>query len=459
MSPSRQRRLLQENRSRPKPIPATTKPQNGTQTRVNPNKPPKPANLLQAVQQAAAPVVSKLQAAQDRFRQATPWVEPVENLLNRAVEADDKLPSSRVAQGAAILAQRAGVPSELLLPLGLLTGAVSAGKPKLNLSTKVRKPNPIPDPVNRLLMEREQDYQGALQIFRNDVLQREAGLNKLKGIGAADEVADEALGGMVSSTRRARRDAVSERGPLFEDDLRNYAIGNDNKPVDTINKTETKQRQISQPIPGTQAHHPASVSSTEALVQNMDEYEIRRLWDIAAGNGYTTGSRAEGFIPLSGPAHVTGGKNWGPDFAHVGKDGKTSDPGRFKTEALPKGTTAEQAWKYLQPVLEEQRILNERAYNHPVESRMRADAEATVGRPIEWRGPVTPSRAAANKDAKAKGVNATTITKSYDQNPGLLKTKEVPNVTVAVPGGGRVPRSLGKPKRIPRRDTNAKSQP
>jgi len=130
MSRSRQRRLLQENRSRPQPIPATTKPQNRTQTRVNPTKPPKPANLLQAVQQAAAPVVSKLQAAQQKFRQATQFIQPVENLVNRAVEADDKLPSSRVAQGGAILAQRAGVPSELLLPLGLLTGAVHKAGPR-----------------------------------------------------------------------------------------------------------------------------------------------------------------------------------------------------------------------------------------------------------------------------------------------------------------------------------------
>jgi hypothetical protein len=435
-----------------------------------------------------SPVTKNLLQAQQQFRNATKFVEPVENIVNRGVKADDKLPGSRVAQGGAVLAGRAAnaanVDPRLALLPALLTGAVSIGSravirkptPAPIPSTTVqkppsikvgKKPAPIPnlstqvstDPVERLLLEREQDYQGALQVFRNDVLEREAGLNGLKGIGAADEVADEALAGLVSTTRRARRDAVSERSHLFEDDLRNYAIGNDKRPVETINKTETKQRQISQPIPGTQAHHPASVSSTEALVQNMNEHEVRKLWDIAAENGYPVGSLAENFIPLSGPAHVTGGKNWGPDFAHVGKDGKTPDPGRFKTEALPKGTTAEEAWKYLQPVLEEQRVLNERAYNHPVETRMRADAEQVVGRPIEWRGPVTPSRAASNKEAKSKGVNATTITKTYDRNPGLLKTKEIPNVTVAVPGGGRVPRDLGKPdkpQRIPRREKDVK---
>ena len=312
-----------------------------------------------------------------------------------------------------------------------------------------RKPKPIPDRASQLLAEREQDYQAALHIFRNDVTQREEILNQLSSIGIPEEKADEALAKMVADTRRGRRDAVSEGSMLFENDLRNYAIGLDNNPVGSINKTEAGQRKVSQPIPGTEAHHPASVSSTESLVQNMDEYETRKLWQIAQKNGYTVGSQAKGFIPLSKPAHTTGGRNWGSDFAHVGADGATPDPGRFKTNPLPKGTTAEQAWKALQPILEEQRVLNEKAYNHPVEARMRADAESTLGRTIEWRGPVTDARALSNKDAKSKGVNATTITQAYDRSPGLLKTNEVPNVTIAVPGAGKVPRSLGKPNPLP----------
>jgi len=307
------------------------------------------------------------------------------------------------------------------------------------------QPSSVVDAVDRLLAEREQDYQGALQIFRNDVKLREQLLNELGLIGLPDEEADAAIAKLISDTRRGRRDAVSEGSYLFENDLRNYAAGLDPNPVSTINKTEAGQRRASQPIPGTEAHHPASVSSTEALVQNMDEYEIRNLWQTAKDKGYTVGSQAEGFIPLSKPAHTTGGRNWGPDFAHVGADGKTPDPGRFKTIPLPKGTNATQAWGALKPVLDEQQLLNERAYNHPVETRMRADAEATVGKPIEWRGPVTADRAATNATAKGMGLNATTITQAYDRNPGLLKTNEVPNVTVAVPGGGRVPVSLGKP--------------
>ena len=71
--------------------------------------------------------------------------------------------------------------------------------------------------------------------------------------------------------------------------------------------------------------------------------------------------------------------------------------------------------------MDEQRLLNDNAYNHPVEVRMRADAEATLKRPIEWKGPVTDNRAAQNAEAGKQGVNATVISKAYDRNPGLLK--------------------------------------
>lgn len=312
-----------------------------------------------------------------------------------------------------------------------------------------KKPKPIPDRADQLLAEREGDYQAALQIARNDLKLREALLNRVKSYGLSDQAADDALTKMISDTRRARRDVVSEPGyRLFEDDLRNYAAGLYKDLTKEVLKTESGERKRSQPIPGTHAHHPASVSSTESIVQNMDEEQIRRLWNIAASKGYTIGSHADGFIPLSEPAHLTGGRNWGNDYAHVGVDG-TPDPGRFKRPALPKGTTAEQAWTTLKPILDEQRLLNDNAYNHPVEARMRADAEATLGRPIEWKGPVTANRAAQNAEAGSQGVNATTITKAYDRNPGLLGSSEVPNVTVAVPGGARVPRDLPKPTKPP----------
>lgn len=299
------------------------------------------------------------------------------------------------------------------------------------------------DRVDQLLAQREADYQGALQIARNDLLLREALLNELKIEAQSDPQALATLDAMISSTRRGRRDAVSEGSNLFEDDLLNYALkikGNEDL-SGLINKTESKERKVSQPIPGTEAHHPASVSSTEALVQNMNEYEVRRLWDIAANEGYVVGSQAKGFIPLSKPAHTTGGKNWGPDFAHVGADGVTPDPGRFKTTPLPKGTTADQAWTSLKPILDEQRLLNDRAYNHPTEALMRQRVEQELGKPVQWQGPVTPERVATNAEAKARGINATTITKAFDNNPGLKPTGLIPNVNVMVREGSRVPRA------------------
>lgn len=299
------------------------------------------------------------------------------------------------------------------------------------------------DRVDQLLAQREADYQGALQIARNDLLLRESLLNELKIAAQSDPQALGTLDDMISKTRRGRRDVVSEGSNLFENDLLNYALkirGNEDL-TGAINNTEKKERKISQPIPGTEAHHPASVSSTEALVQNMNEYEIRRLWDIAANEGYVVGSQAQGFIPLSKPAHTTGGKNWGSDFAHVGADGVTPDPGRFKTTPLPKGTTAEQAWTNLKPILDEQRLLNDRAYNHQTETLMRQRVEQELGKPVQWQGPVTPERAVTNAEAKARGINATTITKAFDNNPGLQRTGLIPNVNVMVREGSRVPRA------------------
>jgi hypothetical protein len=179
----------------------------------------------------------------------------------------------------------------------------------------------------------------------------------------------------------------------------------------------------------------------------MDEYETRKLWDIARDNGFVVGSEPQGFIPLSKPAHTTGGKNWGSDYAHVGADGVTPDPGRFKQEPLPKGTTADQAWPVLRPVLEEQRQLNDAAWNHPTEQLMRQRAAEAYGGEIEWK--IRPSNGSLKfqrETARAKGINATTISKSFDQFPGLKPTGLVPNVDVAVPIGARVPLGTKMPK-------------
>jgi hypothetical protein len=312
-----------------------------------------------------------------------------------------------------------------------------------------------PDRVDQLLAERERDYQGALQAARNDLVYREKlhrAVMETYGVNMSDAKLLEALGGENSKTRRARRDVVSEGSYLFEDDVRNYAAGvrGQSDITNNVLKTETNQRQISQPVPGTEAHHPASVSSTESLVQNMSEAEVRKLWDIAKKKGYTVGSQAEGFIPLSKPAHTTGSKNWGPNYAHVGADGKTPDSGRFKTAALPKETTAEQAWSALKPILDEQRKLNTKAFNHPTERRMRATVQSQYPNRMEWSGPVTPQRQAQRNALKIQGVNATTISKVFDLYPQTKKGGLIPGVNIMT-NIGASHRGLAKPAKPPRR--------
>ena len=306
--------------------------------------------------------------------------------------------------------------------------------------------------AEEILAAREPAYQDALQIARNDLLTREEQLRELslwfEDLGYSDPELYEDLAGKISSTRRARRDVVSEGSYLFENDLLNYLKS---KKADTlklersVNLTEGKERQKSQPIPGSEAHHPASVSSTESLVQNMREDEIRKLWGIAKKEGYVVGSQAEGFIPLSKPAHTTGGKTRGTAYAHVGVTGEP-DPGRFKTTPLPKGTTAEEAWKSLKPLLDEQIKLNTIAYDFPTEQLARQRAAETMGTELQFGGSDFEALAEQRKLAKQKGVNLTTISKALDKYPGLAETKLVPGVDVMTDVGATVPRALGGKK-------------
>ena len=321
---------------------------------------------------------------------------------------------------------------------------------------KMPKPKPTTDPVDRLLQERELDYQGAMGITNNDLRAREAELLQIQKAyadsGLKVEGFEEFLTNKHAEIKRAFRDLISEQSYLFEDDARNYAIGGGN--LLDINKTEAKQRQISQPIPGTQAHHPASVSSVESYLRDMPMAEQRRALDLLVEQGYTVGSRAKGFIPLSGPAHLGGGEKWGRDFAHVGKEGVEVDPGRFKGPTLPKNTRAEDAVRMMKPMLDEQIALNTAAYNHPVERKMRATAERLLGKPVTWIGGDTPDVQAQNKAAKAMGVNATTVSKGFSRYPGLMDSGKVPGVDVMTDVGARIP--LGtKPSDAVRRQATA----
>lgn len=297
------------------------------------------------------------------------------------------------------------------------------------------------DPVDKILQERELEYQGAMGIANNDLRAKEAELLEIQQAyadsGVKVEGFDEFLANKHAEIKRAYRDVTSEPSYLFENDLRNYAIGTGG--LLDVTKTEAKQRQVSQPIPGTQAHHPASVSSVESYLRNMPMSEQRRALDLLVQQGYTIGSQAKGFIPLSGPAHLGGGERWGRAFAHVGKEGVESDPGRFKGTALPKTATAEQAVEAMRPMLDEQIALNTAAYNHPVEQEMRAVAERLVGKPITWMGGEAVDVQAQNKAAKAMGINATTIAKGFSRYPSLMGTEQVPGVNIMTDVGVRVP--------------------
>jgi len=323
-------------------------------------------------------------------------------------------------------------------------------------NTPMPKAEAKSDPVERLLQERELDYQGAMGIADNDLRTREAELLQIQKAytesGVKIEGFDEFLATKHAEIKRAYRDVISEQSYLFENDLRNYAIGSGE--LGDVNKTEAKQRQISQPIPGTQAHHPASVSSVESYLRNMSMEEQRKALDMLVEQGYVVGSQAKGFIPLSGPAHLGGGERWGRDFAHVGKEGVESDPGRFKGTALSKGATAEQAVAAMKPMLDEQRVLNEAAYSHPVEQQMRAAAERLLGKPVTWMGGKTPDVQAQNKEAKALGVNATTVSKGFSRYPTLMESGQVPGVDIMTDVGSRIP--LGtKPSEDVRRQAYA----
>lgn len=306
------------------------------------------------------------------------------------------------------------------------------------------KSKPKVDTATRLLQERELDYQGAMGIAVNDLRTKEAELQQIQKAyadsGVKVEGFDEFLSNKHAEIKRAYRVILSEPGyKLLEDDLRNYAIAFSTADLLDAKKSEEKQRKISQPIPGTQAHHPASVSSVESYIRNMSLEEQRRTLALITEAGYTIGSLAQGFIPLSGPAHLGGGERWGRAFAHVGKEGVESDPGRFKGIALPKTATAEEAFAAMKPMLDEQRVLNEAAYSHPVEKQMRAVAENLLGKPITWMGGAEEELKAQRAEAKAQGINATTISKGFSKYPQLMGTEQVPGVSIMTDVGARVP--------------------
>ena len=313
--------------------------------------------------------------------------------------------------------------------------------------------------------EREAKYQQALHIARNDLVTREEDLLTrkeqlrelslwLEDVGYSDPEMYEDIVNLVGKTedevrktRRSRRASVSEAegSYIYEEALLKYLQDKNltaEKLVSSIGSAEAKQRRLSQPVPGSHAHHQSSLSSTESLVQNMREDEIRKLFKIAEDNGYVIGSRASEMMPLSRPGHLTGGKTRGTAYAHVGVTGEP-DPGRFKMEPLPSGTTAEEAWPILKQNLDKQRELNDIAYENRMEQLSRQRASEAAGEELKWSGS---DLSGQRGRAAQKGVNLTTIAESFEKYPELAETGLVPGVDVMTDVGATVPRSLGGKK-------------
>jgi len=65
----------------------------------------------------------KLQQLQQTVKQATPFLDPIVNLANKAMQAESKLPSSRAAQGVGIIAEKVGIPPIVLPLMGVVSTA------------------------------------------------------------------------------------------------------------------------------------------------------------------------------------------------------------------------------------------------------------------------------------------------------------------------------------------------
>jgi len=104
----------------------------------------------------------KISEFQQSFREATSFLDPVEDIATKALQAESKLPSSRAIEGAQILAERANVPS-IFLPL---LGVVSVGGSIRLRKTKVGKQFPeVAESASKYMDEAEAylKQQGSLE--------------------------------------------------------------------------------------------------------------------------------------------------------------------------------------------------------------------------------------------------------------------------------------------------------
>ena len=117
---------------------------------------------LDALTRYLGPLAQRITSFQQQVKKATPFMDPVVGLVNKAMKADDQLPSSVVAQGGAIVAQRAGqaanLDPRLTLALPMLLGAVHTGGPRAG-TTKLKAKPDLKVPHNQLEDLVEAGYQ------------------------------------------------------------------------------------------------------------------------------------------------------------------------------------------------------------------------------------------------------------------------------------------------------------
>jgi len=90
-------------------------------------------DLLQKAGGAIRFAGQKVSEFQQGFKEATSFLDPVEDVVTQAMQAESKLPGSRAVEGAQILAERANVPSVLIPLLGMVSvgGGIRLRKTKV----------------------------------------------------------------------------------------------------------------------------------------------------------------------------------------------------------------------------------------------------------------------------------------------------------------------------------------
>lgn len=78
-------------------------------------------SILKQAEGAIRFVTEKVTDFQEAFKEATPFLDPIEDLATKAMEAESKLPAGLAAEGAMTLGERVGLPPVLLPLLGMVS--------------------------------------------------------------------------------------------------------------------------------------------------------------------------------------------------------------------------------------------------------------------------------------------------------------------------------------------------